>query len=329
MNGYFIKIGVKYRLVNNYNFMRHILNTNQFKKEDIEQIFSTIPKMEELCENLKKGTRIERPLEGKIIACVFFEPSTRTRLSFETASLRLGAKVISAENASENSSAHKGETLEDTARTLSCYADAIVTRHYQMGAAESMSHSSTVPIINAGDGANQHPSQGLLDLYTIQSEHGRLENLKVAFVGDVLNSRTLRSLVPLLMLYPGNTFYFISPKELKLDENYRKFLQDNNVKFEELDNLDGTLPEVDVLYMTRVQKERFANEADYEKVKDLFLLTPEHVAQLKGDAIIMHPLPRINEIDPEIDSDSRAAYFRQAQNGLYVRMALLLYVFGL
>lgn len=309
--------------------MNHILHTKQFTKENVEKILGNVPHMKELCDNLKTGARIERPLEGKIIACVFFEPSTRTRLSFETASLRLGAKVITAENAKENSSAQKGETLEDTARTLSCYADAIVTRHYQMGAAEEMASASTVPIVNAGDGANQHPSQGLLDLYTIKNEHGRLENLKIAFVGDVLNSRTLRSLVPLLMLYSGNKFYFISPKELRLDDEYRKFLQDNNVDFVELDELNGTLPEVDVLYMTRVQKERFANADDYEKVKDSFILTPEHVAKLKGDAIIMHPLPRINEINPEIDNDSRAAYFRQAQNGLYVRMALLLYVFGL
>ena len=309
--------------------MNHILHTKKFTKENVEKILDNVPHMKELCDNLRSGARIERPLEGKIIACVFFEPSTRTRLSFETASLRLGAKVITAENAKDNSSAQKGETLEDTARTLSCYADAIVTRHYQMGAAEEMARASTVPIVNAGDGANQHPSQGLLDLYTIKNEHGRLENLKIAFVGDVLNSRTLRSLVPLLMLYSGNKFYFISPKELKLDDEYKKFLQDNNVDFVELDELNGTLPEVDVLYMTRVQKERFANVADYEKMKDSFILTPEHVAKLKGDAIIMHPLPRINEIDPVIDGDSRAAYFRQAQNGLYVRMALLLYVFGL
>ena len=171
--------------------MNHILHTKKFTKENVEKILDNVPHMKELCDNLRSGARIERPLEGKIIACVFFEPSTRTRLSFETASLRLGAKVITAENAKDNSSAQKGETLEDTARTLSCYADAIVTRHYQMGAAEEMARASTVPIVNAGDGANQHPSQGLLDLYTIKNEHGRLENLKIAFVGDVLNSRTL------------------------------------------------------------------------------------------------------------------------------------------
>lgn len=309
--------------------MRHILHTNQFKREDIEHMFNEIPRMQDFCARLKRGERIERPLEGKIIACVFFEPSTRTRLSFETAALRLGAKVISAEDANENSSSFKGETIEDAGRTLSCYADAIVMRHYEMGTAEKMSKVSTCPVVNAGDGANQHPSQGLLDLYTIQSENKRLDNLKVAFVGDVLNSRTLRSLVPLLMLYPNNKFYFISPDELVLDGEYRKFLQDNNVDFVELNELNGTLPEVDVLYMTRVQKERFANVNDYERVKDSFILTPEHVAQLKGDAIIMHPLPRVNEINAEIDKDNRAAYFRQAQNGLYIRMALLLYTFEL
>lgn len=308
--------------------MNHVLHTKQFKKEDVEQILGNVPRMKGFVERLQSGERIERPLEGKIIACVFFEPSTRTRLSFETAALRLGAKVISAEDANENSSAHKGETIEDTGRTLSCYADAIVMRHYEMGAAERMAKVSTSPVVNAGDGANQHPSQGLLDMCTIQTEHKRLDNLKIAFVGDVLNSRTLRSLVPLLMLYSGNKFYFISPKELRLDEEYRNFLKDNNVDFVELDELNGTLPEVDVLYMTRVQKERFANVEDYEKVKDSFILTPEHVAKLKGDAIIMHPLPRVNEINAEIDKDNRAAYFRQAQNGLYVRMALLLYVFG-
>ncbi len=309
--------------------MRHILNTNQFTKKDVEKILLSVPKMEKMCATLKKGKKIKGPLLGKVIACVFFEPSTRTRLSFETAALRLGAKVISAEDASANSSAHKGETLEDTARILSCYADAIVVRHFEMGAAEKMASVATSHVINAGDGANQHPSQGLLDLYTIQKEHKRLNNLKIAFVGDVKNSRTLRSLVPLMMLYPGNTFYFISPKELKLDEKYRKYLEDNNVSFEELDNLDGTLPKVDVLYMTRVQKERFGNIADYDKVKDTFLLTPTHVSKLKKDAIIMHPLPRINEIDPKIDSESRAAYFRQAQNGLFIRMALLLYALGI
>ncbi|HWA31955.1 MAG TPA: aspartate carbamoyltransferase [Candidatus Paceibacterota bacterium] len=305
--------------------MRHILNTTQFSKADIEKILSEVPEMEKIC----RGGSGDKPLEGKVVACVFFEPSTRTRLSFETAALRLGAGVISAEDALANSSVHKGETIEDTVQTLSCYADAIVMRHPEAGSAEKASRVATKPLVNAGDGANQHPSQGLLDLYTIKKEHGRLDNISIAFVGDVLNSRTLRSLVPLLLLYPDNKFYFISPKELALPEEYRKYLIDHKAKFEEINTLDDTLPKVDVLYMTRVQKERFQNPADYERVKDFFLLKPEHVQKLKKDAIIMHPLPRVNEIDPEIDKDSRAAYFRQAQNGLYVRMALLCYALGL
>ena len=303
----------------------HILSTNQFSKNEVEKILSRASEMEKNLREPKTSTL----LLDKVVACVFFEPSTRTRLSFETAALRLGAKVISAENAMANSSAYKGETIEDTARMLSCYADAIVMRHPVAGSIEDASKVTDTPILNAGDGANQHPSQGLLDLYTIQKEHGRLDNLSIAFVGDILNSRTLRSLVPLLMMWENNKFYFISPKELVLGDEYRKYLKDNNVNFIETNSLDECLPKVDVLYMTRVQKERFTDTLEYEKVKDSFLLKMEHVKKLKSDAIILHPLPRVNEIDPEIDKDKRAAYFRQAQNGLYIRMALLLYVFNL
>ena len=303
----------------------HILSTNQFTKNEVEKILSRANEMEKNFREPKTSTL----LSDKIVACIFFEPSTRTRLSFETAALRLGAKVISAENAMANSSAYKGETIEDTARMLSCYADAIVMRHPTAGSVQSAARVTETPILNAGDGANQHPSQGLLDLYTILKEHGKLDNLSIAFVGDILNSRTLRSLVPLLMMWENNKFYFISPKELVLDDEYRKYLKDNNVNFVESNSLDECLPKVDVLYMTRVQKERFVDISEYEKVKDSFLLKMEHVNKLKSDAIILHPLPRVNEIDPEIDKDKRAAYFRQAQNGLYIRMALLLYVFNL
>jgi aspartate carbamoyltransferase catalytic subunit len=303
----------------------HILSTNQFTKNEVEKILSRASEMEKNLREPKTSTL----LSDKVVACIFFEPSTRTRLSFETAALRLGAKVISAENAIANSSAYKGETIEDTARMLSCYADAIVMRHPTAGSVQSASRVIETPILNAGDGANQHPSQGLLDLYTIQKEHGRLNNLSIAFVGDILNSRTLRSLVPLLMMWENNKFYFISPKELVLDDEYRKYLKDNNVDFVETSSLEDCLSKIDVLYMTRVQKERFADIFEYEKVKNSFLLKMEHVNKLKSDARILHPLPRVNEIDPEIDKDKRAAYFRQAQNGLYVRMALLLYVFNL
>jgi aspartate carbamoyltransferase catalytic subunit len=303
----------------------HILSTNQFKKSEVEKILLRANEME---MSLKSGKSIDL-LSGKIIASIFFEPSTRTRLSFETAALRLGASVISAENAMENSSAYKGETMEDTARILSCYADAIVMRHPVPNSVQIASTATETPIINAGDGANQHPSQAFLDLYTIKKEHGRLDNLSIAFVGDILNSRTMRSLVPLLMMFEKNIFYFISPKELVLSSEYRKYLIDNKVNFFEVNSLDEILPKVDILYMTRVQKERFSDILEYEKVKDSFLLKMEHVNKLKSNAIILHPLPRVNEIAEDIDKDKRAAYFRQAQNGLYIRMALLLYVFNL
>lgn len=305
--------------------MRHLLNTDNFSKSEVEKILSKVPEMEKLH---KEGVT-KLPLSGKVIACVFFEPSTRTRLSFETASLRLGASIISVEDAKENSSAQKGETIEDTARTLSCYADLIVMRHYEKGAVERASKVATKPVINAGDGGNQHPSQGFLDLYTIQKEHGRLENLSVAFVGDVLNSRTLHSLVPLLKLFSGNKFYFISPKELELPREFIKELQAGGVVFEELRSLEEKLPELDILYMTRVQKERFVSPEDYEKVKDLFIFKKDHLKMMKTEARVMHALPRVNEIESEVDADPRAAYFRQAQNGLYVRMALLCDVLGL
>ena len=305
--------------------MTNILSTKQFKKSDIESILSRATILE---RDLKEG-KVNKLLTDKVIACVFFEPSTRTRLSFETAAIRLGANVISVENALVSSSAFKGETIEDTARILSCYADAIVMRHHTVGAVERVSLVATKPIINAGDGANQHPTQALLDVYTIRKEHGRLDNLSIAFVGDLKNSRPLHSLMPILMFYPNNTFYFISPKELVIPEDLRQELKDKNIKFVETQNLEETLPKVDVLYMTRVQKERFSNIEDYEKVKNLYLLKNEHLELLKKEAIIMHALPRVNEIDPAIDNDKRACYFRQAQNGLYVRMAIYLYVFGL
>ncbi len=303
----------------------HILSTNQFTKSEVDAILLRSGEMEKSLRDPKTATL----LSGKIVASIFFEPSTRTRLSFETAAIRLGADIISAENAMGNSSAFKGETIEDTARMLSCYSDAIVMRHPTFGSVEKAASVTKTPIINAGDGANQHPSQGLLDLYTILKEEGRLENLTIGFVGDILNSRTLRSLVPLLILYPNNKFYFVSPKELVLAKEYREYLKKNNVNFEEKNNLEDILPKLDVLYMTRVQKERFLNIAEYEKVKDSFILKINDVKKLKDTAIILHPLPRVNEIDHEIDSDKRAAYFRQAQNGLYVRMSLLLTVFDL
>jgi aspartate carbamoyltransferase catalytic subunit len=305
--------------------MKNIISSQQFNKDEVESILSRALLME---ESLNKGN-VEQILKDKIVACIFFEPSTRTRLSFETAALRLGAKVISAENAMENTSAYKGETIEDTTKILCSYADVVVVRHPVAGTLEKMSKVSTKSLINAGDGANQHPSQGFLDLYTIKKESGRLNNLNIGFGGDLLNSRTLKSLVPFLKMYEGNKFYFMSPKELELPREFIEDLKKNNISFEELRSLEDKIGELDVLYMTRVQKERFGNIEDYNKVKDLFILKFEHLNKMKKDAIIMHPLPKINEIEPEVDTDSRAAYFRQAQNGLYVRMALLAHSLGL
>jgi len=301
--------------------MKHIISAGQFSKEEVEKILKCAKEME---ISVKEG-KVEKILKDKIVATIFFEPSTRTRLSFETAALKLGAQVISSENAMENSSAYKGETIEDTTRMLSAYADVIVMRHPKAGTAEVASKVSAKPIINGGDGANQHPSQGFLDLYTIKKEHGRLDNLNIGFGGDLLNSRTLKSLLPLLRHYVGNKFYFISPKELELPREFIAELKEHNVNFEELSSLDEKISELDVLYMTRVQKERFADEASYDKVKNLFILKKEHLNSLKENAIIMHPLPKINEIEIEVDLDPRAAYFRQAENGVYVRMALLAY----
>lgn len=305
--------------------MKNIISANQFSKDEIEKILSRAETME---KSMRNGN-VDKVLKDKIVACIFFEPSTRTRLSFETAALKLGAQVISAENAMENSSAYKGETIEDTTKILCSYADIVVIRHPVAGTLDKAAKVATKPLINAGDGANQHPTQGFLDLYTIKKEHGRLTNLNIGFGGDLLNSRTLKSLVPFLRFYKGNKFYFISPKELELPRGFIKELKKNGVNFEELRSLEEKLPELDVLYMTRVQKERFPNEDSYNKVKDLFIFKKEHLKNMKKDAIIMHPLPKINEIEIEVDADPRAAYFRQAENGLYVRMALLVYALGL
>lgn len=302
--------------------MKHILKGSQFTKKEVEEILSLAKKIE---NEVKKG-KVKERLKGKIIASVFFEPSTRTRLSFETSGLRLGARVISTENAEENSSSHKGETIEDTFRMLSSYADLVVSRHKEKYSIEKGAKVSKVPVINAGDGSNEHPSQGLLDTYTIKKELKKTENLKIVFVGDLLYSRTLHSLVPILNLYKNNKFYFISPKELKVGEDFKKLFKKLNVDFKEGDDLKKIIKEADVIYMTRVQKERFKSAKEYNKVKNSFIFGKEYLKLMKKNAIIMHPLPRINEIPKEIDSDKRAIYFRQAENGLYVRMALLVYV---
>jgi len=258
------------------------------------------------------------------MATLFYEPSTRTRFSFETAMYRLGGSVISTENAAEFSSVAKGETLEDTVRILNGYADVLVLRHYEVGSAKRAASVSRVPVINAGDGAGQHPTQALLDLYTIHKEIGSIDGLRIAMVGDLAQGRTVRSLTYLLSKFQNIKIYFVAPPLLKMKEDILDHLREKQVWYTEGTDLDKVLPEVDVVYQTRIQKERFGDRiADYEQCRGVYVINSESLRLMKANAIVMHPLPRLGEIAMEVDSDPRAAYFRQAQNGLYVRMALL------
>jgi aspartate carbamoyltransferase catalytic subunit len=262
-------------------------------------------------------------LAGRLLATLFFEPSTRTRMSFESAMLRLGGQVITAEDAAESSSAAKGETIEDTIRIVESYADLIVIRHPRSGAAEIAASVASVPIINAGDGAREHPTQALLDLFTIQQELGRIDNLTVALVGDLRYGRAPRSLAMLLTRTTGNTIIMVAPPGIGMSPDVLDALRFGGVTTRQEPDLLAAARVADVVYMTRVQKERFPNEAEYLAARGSYRFGPEHLAALRRDAIVMHPLPRVDEIDPSVDADPRAAYFRQARNGVYVRMALL------
>lgn len=262
-----------------------------------------------------------KTLDGKVIATLFFEPSTRTRLSFETAVNRLGGSIIGFSDASTSSSV-KGETLNDTIHMVSCYADAIVMRHPLEGAARYASEVSPVPIINAGDGSNQHPSQTLLDLYSIKKTQGTLENLQICMVGDLKYGRTVHSLL-MAMSHFNPTFKFIAPDELKMPEEYKIFCRKNNISYSESNDLTDNFNEADILYMTRVQKERFQDLMEYERVKNVYTLKNEMLSNTKNNLKILHPLPRVNEIDIDVDQNEKAYYFKQAQNGLYVRQAII------
>lgn len=267
--------------------------------------------------------------DGKILATLFYEPSTRTRLSFESAMLHLGGKTLGFSGA-EQSSATKGETVADTARVVSCYADIIAMRHPKEGAPLRASLYATIPVINAGDGGHNHPTQTLIDLMTIRRRKGRLDHLTVGFCGDLKFGRTVHSLVNRLVRYPGNRFYFISPEELRVPGYLiEDTLAPCGASFEEVTSLEETLPKLDVLYMTRVQKERFFNEEDYLRLKGIYTLDAEKMKLARPDMPVLHPLPRVDEIAMEIDRDERAAYFDQVQNGLYVRMALIMALLGL
>lgn len=267
--------------------------------------------------------------ERKKLATLFYEPSTRTRLSFESAMLNLGGQTLGFSGA-DQSSATKGETVADTARVVSCYADIIAMRHPKEGAPLRASMYAKVPVINAGDGGHNHPTQTLIDLMTIRQRLGRLDHLTVGFCGDLKFGRTVHSLVNSLVRFPGNRFYFISPEELKVpDYLVEDTLNPCGVAYHEVRSLEETLPKLDVLYMTRVQKERFFNEEDYIRLKGVYTLSAAKLALAKQTMPVLHPLPRVDEIAPDVDSDPRAAYFDQVQNGVYVRMALILALLGI
>ena len=302
--------------------MNHILTAHQFKKEDLEKIMERASIMERQC---KEG-KIEKLLEGKIVACIFFEPSTRTRLSFEAAAIKLGAQVISAENAMNNSSTKKGESIQDSSRMLCSYADLVVVRHPQEGAVALAAEVATKPVINAGDGGNQHPTQALLDLYTIKKHLGRLDNLNIAFGFDPKHSRTIRSLALLLTHYQNNRFTFVSPSALNPAPDFLEELKKRGASFELTDNL-SKYKEYDIFYANRLQGERFEDKEEYEKYRKTLVIT-KTLAQ-GSKTLIMDPLPRIEEIEVAVDSLPQAIYFDQAQNGLYIRMALLAYSLGI
>jgi len=297
----------------------HVVEAQQFDRDLLNEIFAVTKEMEEVVS--RYGSSI---LNHRIMASLFYEPSTRTRLSFESAMFRLGGDVITTESAREFSSAAKGETLEDTIRIIEGYSDVIVMRHYESGAARRAANVSSVPIINAGDGPGQHPTQALLDLYTIQKEIGRLDGFKIAMVGDLANGRTTRSLAYLLSKYEDVQVYFVAPSVVKMKDDIKAHLDENAVKWEEVEDLIAVAREVDVVYQTRIQKERFGDRIeDYEQARGKYVIDDAVMAALPEKSVVMHPLPRVDEIAPEVDSDPRAAYFRQAQNGLYIRMALL------
>ena len=300
--------------------LKHVISSRQFKDPGfLLSLFESAHQMER--DDVFHA--LTDPLRGRILATLFFEPSTRTRFSFEAAMQKLGGGVLTSENAKANSSATKGETISDTVRIVSGYADAIAIRHYEQGAAEAAARISPVPIINAGDGVGEHPTQALADIYTIKKELGRLSGLRVALVGDLLNGRTIHSLLPLLCLYPGVTIDLLSPAQLRLPPLYREFLAEKGVAFHEGERLEGVIEQADVAYITRVQSERFVSKQEYDAVKDVYIIDAEMADRLKTESIIMHPLPRVNEISPEVDANTRAAYFKQAKNSLYIRMALL------
>lgn len=299
---------------------RSLVSINDFTKEEYLRIL-------DLAEGFEKQPK-QRILEDYVVATLFFEPSTRTRLSFESAASQLGAKIIGFTDAA-SSSVKKGESLKDTILTVSNYSDIIVMRHPLEGSARFASEVAGVPIINAGDGANQHPTQCLLDLYSIRKTQGTLDNLHVAFIGDLKYGRTVHSNVIALTQFKNITFHLVSPFELKLPSAVKRFIKEKNMTYHQYTDISEVIPKVDVLYMTRIQRERFSDPMEYERVKNSYILNNDMLADAKENMRILHPLPRVNEIDEDVDSNKKAYYFQQALNGVYVRQALLASILGL
>ena len=298
--------------------MRHLMSPLDFSVEELDQLLDLANDIEQ------HPAKYAHACDGKIMATLFYEPSTRTRLSHEAAMLRLGGSVLGFSSA-DSSSAAKGESVSDTIRTVSCYADIAAMRHPKEGAPMVACRHSSIPVINAGDGGHQHPTQTLTDLLTIRSTKGRLNNLKIGLCGDLKFGRTVHSLIHALVRYEGISLVLISPEELRLPSYIREDVLDkNNIPYEEVVRLEDAMPSLDILYMTRVQKERFFNEEDYVRMKDFYILDKKKMELAKEDMFVLHPLPRVNEISTEVDDDPRAAYFRQVQYGVYVRMALIL-----
>lgn len=298
--------------------MRHLMSPLDFSVDELDKLLDLANDIE------KYPQKYAHACEGKKLATCFYEPSTRTRLSFEAAMLNLGGSVLGFASA-DSSSASKGESVSDTIRIISCYADICAMRHPKEGAPLVASQKSRIPVINAGDGGHQHPTQTLTDLLTIRSLKGRLGNLTIGLCGDLKFGRTVHSLINALIRYPDIRFVLISPEELRIPSYIREdVLTANNIPFTEVERLEDAMPELDILYMTRVQKERFFNEEDYVRLKNYYILTKAKMELAKEDMLVLHPLPRVNEISVEVDDDPRAAYFKQAQYGVYVRMALIL-----
>lgn len=297
-----------------------VIEAQQFDRDLLGGIFEVARQM----EDVEKDSGRAQVLKGYLMATLFYEPSTRTRLSFESAMKRLGGEVLTTENAREFSSAAKGETLEDTIRTVEGYSDIIVLRHFENGAAKQAAAAAVIPVINAGDGPGQHPTQALLDVYTIQQELGRLDDIKVGLVGDLANGRTVRSLAYLLAKYNNVKFFFVAPDVVKMKDDIKDYLKSKNVEWEESTDLKEVASKCDVVYQTRIQRERFGDRIElYNKARGKYIVDKGVMNALQKHAVVLHPLPRLDEITVEVDADPRAAYFRQVKNGLYIRMAIL------